>query len=264
MAKLLTGILSTMIASMIFFPSIHFDETPEDYGLSYEEVNVLTSDQVPLFGWFLKTPGVEKATILFYHGNAGNISHRLFKAKGWVDRGYSVFLIDYRGYGRSRGAIRHQEDILKDARAALDWLGAVRKIPGSKTVLYGESLGTYPAIRLAGTEKFKAVILESPFTSFADLAARHYAFIPQVMAKMLLRDFEFPNRDLIAKVRAPVFVMQGTSDQICPYEMGKEIYELAPAPKEFYAVTKGDHNDLPLTAGEDYWNKPAAFIEKRP
>jgi fermentation-respiration switch protein FrsA (DUF1100 family) len=106
--------------------------------------------------------------------------------------------------------------------------------------------------------------LESPFTSFADLAARHYAFIPQAMAKMMLRDFEFPNRDLIVKVRAPVFVMQGTSDRICPYEMGKEIYDLAPEPKEFYGILRGDHNDLPMTAGEDYWNKPAAFIERSP
>lgn len=248
-----------MITSMIFFPEKTFYEKPEDYHFRFEEVYLQTEDQVRLFGWFLHgKEGVESGAILFLHGNAGNISHRLYKMKGWVEHGFEVFLLDYRGYGKSEGKIEHADDILRDAKAGLGWLQTSKRIPLSKTILYGESLGTNPAIILAAEHSVAAVILEAPFTSFLDLAHVHYPFVPE----MLLKDFEFSNLNHVAEIKAPVFILHGTRDEICPYAMAGEIFEKAPEPKAFFSIPNGGHNDLPMAAGEDFWQKPFEFVSK--
>ena len=241
---------------MIFFPEKAFYETPEDYGYTYENVDFQTEDGVRLFGWFLAAKGTEKGTLLFTHGNAGNISHRLSKVKGWVERGFSVFLIDYRGYGKSQGEIQNSEDILKDARAGLKWLHEGKKTPLSEIVLYGESLGTYPAIRLGTEQTVLAVILEAPFISFVALAGVHYPYVP----KSLMKGFEFDNEKYISNFKSPVFMLHGTQDEICPYSMAEKLFEKAPEPKEFFSIPNGTHNDLPLNAGEDFWERPYEFI----
>lgn len=253
----LYGILKLMIASLIFFPEKTFYEKPADYGLIAEDVRFRTEDGVSLHGWYLPAPE-NKAVLLFFHGNAGNISGRLSKADGWVRRGYSVFLVDYRGYGASEGRIEHQDDVIRDADAALAWLLDEKKQPLSKIVLYGESLGSHPAIRLGSEHAVAAVILEAPFTSFVDLGKIHYPVVPSAV----IRDFAFPNEDFIAYLKAPLFILHGMEDEICPYAMAGELFEKAPLPKEFFSIADGMHNDLPIKAGEDYWNRPASFLEK--
>lgn len=253
-------LLKLMITSMIFFPEKTLYENPKDYGLAFEDVEVVTSDGVKLHGWFLKA-NPEKGAMLFLHGNAGNISHRLFKVKGWVERGFSVLLIDYRGYGKSEGKIQHGDDVMEDAAAALDWLlgGGGRHAPLlQRIILYGESLGSAPAIRLASENEVTAIILEGPFTSFSELARTHYPFVPE----FVLRDFEFRNLNRIGELKSPLFIMHGTHDEVCPHAMGERLFESAPAPKKFFSVPKGNHNDLPTAAGEEYWEKPYEFISK--
>ena len=248
-----------MITTMIFFPDKTHYEFPADYGFKHEDVSFQTADGVKLHGWFLEAAKARGA-ILFFHGNAGNISGRLYKAKGWVERGFSVFLMDYRGYGLSEGKIEHGDDILRDAHASLDWLVKAKNIPLSKIVLYGESLGTYPAIRLGAENKTAAVVLEAPFTSFMDLGRLHYSLIPGL--QILLKDFEFLNQDWILKLKAPLFILHGTRDEICPYAMGEKLFDEAPEPKGFLSIENGAHNDLPMIAGQDYWDKPFQFLER--
>ncbi|MBI3312901.1 MAG: alpha/beta hydrolase [Candidatus Omnitrophica bacterium] len=248
-----------MVTSMIFFPEKTHYEFPADYGFKYEDVSFETTDAVKLHGWFLEAPKA-RGVILFFHGNAGNISGRLYKAKGWITRGFSVFLMDYRGYGLSEGKMEHGDDILRDAHAALDWLVKSKKFLLSGIILYGESLGTYPAIRLAAENKVGAMILESPFTSFVELGKIHYSLIPGM--ELLLRDFSFRNQDWIGQIKTPLFVLHGTRDEICPYAMGEKLFEQAPEPKAFLSIENGAHNDLPFIAGEDYWEKPRQFLER--
>jgi len=250
------GVPQLMLATMIFFPEKHFYEMPMDYGLEFEEVQLITKDSTKLHGWYLPAKA-EKGALLFFHGNAGNISGRLFKAKGWIDRGYSVFLLDYRSYGKSEGKIQHGEDILEDAQAALDWLTQTRKIELSQMILYGESLGTHPAIRLNVQNKTKALILEAPFTSFLDLARIHYPFV----TKGIMKDFTFPNMEYINEIKSPLLILHGTLDEICPYPMAEELIKKAPEPKELFTVMGGAHNDLPVIAGDDYWERSRCFIE---
>jgi hypothetical protein len=244
-----------LLTAFIFFPEKAFYETPEDYGFQWQDVYVLTSDHVKLHGWYLSA-SEEKGTILFFHGNAGNISHRLFKVGGWLKRGFSVCLMDYRGYGKSEGKIVHGEDLMRDAEAFFKWLREEKKQPYSKIILYGESIGSAPAVKFASEHELQAVILEAPFTSFTELASIHYPFVP----KAILKDFEFSNADRMANLKSPLFILHGIRDEICPYRMAEELFRLAPEPKGFFSVPHGGHNDLPMAAGEDFWEKPYRFV----
>lgn len=246
-----------MVTSFLFFPEKDFYELPQDYGLEAQDVSIVTPDKVRLHGWFFEAREA-KTALLFLHGNAGNISGRLFKAQGWVERGVSVLLLDYRGYGKSEGAIKKGSDLVNDARSALQWLQESKQIPPSQIILYGESIGSYPAIELAKEEKFRGLILEAAFSSLSELAKKHYSWAPE----FLLKDFQMNNLDGIQAVKAPVFMMHGELDEICPKEMGEELYELAPPPKEFYAVQGAQHNDLPLVAGSNFFEYPYRFLTK--
>ena len=244
---------------MIFFPEKTLYEKPEDYGFQHDEVSLTTEDGVKLHGWYLHKPqSKSEGVLLFFHGNAGNISNRLYKMKGWLDRRFSALLVDYRGYGKSEGMIHDSEDVLKDAAAALRWLTESHKTLLSKIVVYGESLGTYPAIRLACDYPVKALVLEAPFTSLFDVARTHYPFVIRDM----MQNFLFSNIDFIQKIKAPLFILHGNEDEICPYAMAGELFEKAPEPKGFLSIPNGRHNDLPMIAGEDYFEKPYEFIIK--
>ena len=247
-----------MVSAFLFFPEKNFHTLPRDHGLSEEEVFFPTQDGLRLHGWFFEAPH-PWATLLFFHGNAGNISGRLFKAAGWVPRGVSVFLVDYRGYGKSEGKIEKGKDLLEDAQSALRWLKEERKIPPEKIVLYGESIGSYPATELARLEKFAGLILEAPFTHILELARIHYGGIPE----FLLKDFQMNNQDAIPHAQAPVFILHGDQDEICPLAFGERLYELAPSPKEFYVIRGGHHNDLAEAGGDSYFESPHRFLVQK-
>ncbi len=246
-----------MIASMIFFPAKNFSLTPKDLGLSSEDVSIKTEDGVKLHGWFFSAPKATSCLLLF-HGNADNISSRLPKAKAWLERGVSVFLVDYRSYGKSAGEIKSSQDLIHDAKAALNWLKESKKFQTSQIILYGESMGSVPAIELAGAEKFKALILEAPFTSLKEMAKLLYGMAPDI----LLKDFEMNNDEKIGRVKTPVLILQGTSDEVVPFSMGKLLFKKAPEPKSFYEIKDGGHNDLAQKAGDDYYAKPFEFASQ--
>ena len=238
-----------MIQSLIFFPEKNYFETPDDYGFVFEDIFLSTQDGARIHGWFLKTAALEKGLILFFHGNAGNISHRLFKVGPWLEAGWNIFLLDYRGYGQSQGAIKHENDLVSDAEAAWTWAEEKYK----NIVLMGESLGTYPAIRLAGQHQAEALILEAPFTSFVDLGKMHYSAVPGI--EMMMKDFRFANIEMIGKVKTRALIIHGTHDEICPYKMALELMKYAPEPKELLTIQGGTHNDLPMSGAESYHKK---------
>lgn len=255
--------VNMVIASFIFFPSREFDFKPGDLGLEHEEVSLVTEDGVKLHGWWLPStttaslPSKEaRFTMLFFHGNAGNISHRLSEARGWVKRGVSILLFDYRGYGKSEGSIRQERDLYLDAKAAFGWLEKEKRRNSSDIILYGESVGAVPAVQLAAENRFKTVILEAPFTSLREMAKIHYGLAPG----FLLKDFEMPNAQRIQKLKSPVFILHGAADEIVPLSMGRELFGLAPKPKEFFEVPGAGHNDLSLTAGETFYERPLGFV----
>lgn len=246
-----------MITSMLFFPTKEFSAQPADLGLKAEDAWPETKDGIKLHGWFLEAPQ-SNACLLFFHGNADNISSRLPKAKEWVERGISVFLLAYRGYGKSKGEIKTGEDLCKDAEAALKWLQEKKLYTASQLILYGESIGAVPAIELANKEKFKAIILEAPFTCLKELAKHHYGLAPD----LLIKDFLMDNESKISKLKSPVFILHGTQDEIVPFEMGKRLFEKAPQPKEFFAIQDAHHNDITSVGGSDFFDRPLRFTNR--
>ena len=258
-------LIQIMIASFIFFPTKEYAALPEDYGLKAEEVRLVTEDGVQLAGWYLFAGQAgdspkkgQSPTIYLLHGNAGNIGDRLFKAAEWVKRGFSIFLLDYRGYGKSSGQITSEQDLYRDAQAGLEWLKARKKIGPSETVLYGESIGAAVVLELAAKEKFRAIILEAPFTSLSELAKVHYPFVPGVFTS----GFQFQNMEKISKVHSPLLILHGEEDEICPFEMGRALYERAQNPKELFRIPNGHHNDLPDVAGPEFYDRAVQSLMK--
>jgi len=252
---MMNWLCNMIVSSLLFFPDEVLVAQPQDLGLESENVTCVTNDGVKLFGWYLpaKNP---KATLLLLHGNAGNISTRLDKAKGWVDRGVSVFLIDYRGYGKSEGVITCEMDLYLDGAAALKWLKDDKGIPYPEVIMYGESLGTAPAIEIATQTRLKGIILEVPFVSLLKMAQKHHPWVPLFIA----RNFQLDNLSKIGKILCPLFIIHGTDDDICPYEMGQRLFAAATQPKDFLTIPGGLHSDLREKGGAAYFDRPYRFL----
>ncbi len=201
-------------------------------------VTLQTDDGLELTAWYKAAPA-DKPVIVLFHGNAGTIAHRGFKARPLLDRGYGVLLVEYRGYGGNPGKPT-ESGLYADGRAALAFLAA-RGVPNSRVVLYGESLGGGVAVELAaGGERFAALVLEAPFTSVPDVAAAHYFYLP---VRWLAKD-RFASIDKIGRVRSPILVFQGEHDEVVPVRFGKRLFAAAPEPKRGIFLANGRHNDL--------------------
>lgn len=252
-------VFENAVTSLIFFPDRNLIYEPADIRLPAETVGLKVSEKVELYSWYLP-PKAGRPVLLYLHGNAGNISHRLPIAMGWAERGFGMFLLDYRGFGRSTGTIRHEQDLYDDASAAYHWLRETRGLPADSIVLYGESIGCAPSLELAKREPVGAVILMAPFTKLIDMARTVYG---PIIPEALIRNFRFDNESRISSCTAPIFIMHGTDDEIVPFAMGQRLFDLARDPKEFYRLPGAHHNDLTDVAGKSYWDTPAAFVHRQ-
>ena len=232
---------------LIYFPYRAHELTPSDLGLAFEEVSLQTEDGVRLHGWFLPVPDARR-TVLVCHGNAGNISHRLDRALLLQAKlKVSVFLFDYRGYGKSEGS-PNEEGTYSDGRAAYQFLDDRGLVP-DQIVLFGESLGAAIAVQLALERPAAALVLEAPFSSIRDMAAAAYPFLP--LARLARTRYD--NLAKIPSIEVPLLILHGTRDRIVPFVQSERLYEAAPHPKRFFAIPGADHNDTFLTGGGDYW-----------
>lgn len=223
--------------SMLFlpsFPSRDLVATPAAVGLGYESVELGTDSGETLHGWFVPAQP-ERAVLLFFHGNAGNISHRLDSLRIFHDLGLSVLIIDYQGYGRSTGRPSEQ-GTYEDALAAWEYLVDQRRIDPRRIVLFGRSLGGAVAAWLATQHAPRALIVESAFRSVPDLAAEIYWFLPV----RLLARIHYPLESLLARVSVPVLVVHSRDDEIIPFHHGEALHA-AGADSELL-VLSGDHN----------------------
>jgi fermentation-respiration switch protein FrsA (DUF1100 family) len=246
-----------MQAKLLYYPNIpsrHLTANPADIGLDYEMVTLRTSDHVKLHGWYIPAVPEERGALLFFHGNAGNISHRLDSLKIFHDLGLSTLIIDYRGYGRSQGSISERGTYL-DAEAAWRFLIESRKFSAQEIVVFGRSLGAAIGAYISVKQKPAALILESAFTSVPDMAARLYPFFPI----RLLSRFHYNTEKSLLSVSCPVLIVHSPDDEIIPYENGLKLYERAREPKSFLEL-RGDHNQGFLESGHDYTDGLEQFI----
>ncbi|MGW8258214.1 MAG: alpha/beta hydrolase [Thermoguttaceae bacterium] len=222
---------------LIFIPSRYPSGDWSPAGLEFEDVFFQSADGLKLHGWYVPCES-PKATILFCHGNGGNVTHRTNILLKLHELGASVFIFDYRGYGRSEGKPT-EAGVLADARAARDWLAKREHIPEKDVVLMGESLGGAVAVDLAAKDGAKALVLISTFSNLPDVAAYHYAFFP---VRMLMRT-EFNSAGEIAKYHGPILQMHGQADTIVPFKFGRKLYDAANEPKKLIVLPNHDHND---------------------
>ncbi len=247
--------IDRLVESQIFFPDKLIEMTPNEAGLDYKDVWIETDDNVKIHGW-LTEASPAKAMVLFFHGNAGNISHRLDNVGRLVQIGLSVLIVDYRGYGRSEGKIS-EDGLYKDAIAAYEYTKDLCDSKGLKLVIFGRSLGGVAAVYVASKKPCSGVILESTFTNLSSMASRHFP-IPGVGA--MLQD-KFNSLGRIAQIEAPILFFHGNRDEIVPYELGKELYGAARARKDFVTLEGAGHNDTYFIGGKDYFDKWTGFID---
>ncbi len=244
---LLGVILYYMQPAFMYTPVRDVPYSPDELGLDFEQVTFRTSDRLHLSGWFIPAPGAE-FTVLFCHGNGGNMMHRLDSINIFYNLGVNCFIFDYRGYGNSDGKPTEQGTYI-DVRAACRWLTKKKGIPRDKVIVFGRSLGGSIAAYLASKVKVRALVIESTFTSYVDIGRKFYPYMP---VRWFAR-FSYRTIDYIKKVRCPVLVIHSRSDEVVPFEFGLELYETADEPKEFVEIF-GGHNDGFLVSNEIYRN----------
>jgi hypothetical protein len=217
----------------LFHPSKEIEFKPSEIGLDFENIFFKTPDNLKLNGWLIPAKAA-LYTVLFCHGNAGNVSHRLQKINFFNQLGCNVFIFDYRGYGKSQG--RPSEDgFYLDAKSAYDYLLS-RSINPSGIIGYGESLGGAVIIDLASKNNLRALIVESSFSSGKDMARCVYPFIPYRVFSS-----RFDSLRKIKSITLPKLIIHSLNDEIVPYQLARRLFDSAPMPKEFLKVS-GPHN----------------------
>ncbi len=232
-------------------------EWARESGLPLEDVWFQTSDGVRLFGWYVEA-AADRPVLLWCHGNAGNIINRLDNLRLLYQMGLSVFLFDYRGYGKSHTIRPTEKGLYSDAYAAYDYLARIRKIRPERIILFGRSLGASVAGELAAQRPAAALILESSFPSIETVAKVHYGGFP---AHWLL-GAEFRLVDRLPHLSLPKLIIHGEKDEIIPMELGRHVYDAAKPPKEWFSISGANHNDTYAVGGIAYFRRLAEFIRK--
>lgn len=240
--------------SNLYYPDKEITFLPSQVRLAYEDVSFLAPDGTKLHGWFLPgKPGA--ATLLFCHGNGGNIGHRVQKLRVLSGLGVSIFIFDYAGYGRSAGR-PSEKATYRDAVAAYDYLTQERGISPAEIVLYGESLGTAIAVELATRKSTRAMVLESPFTSTIAMGQRLLPWLP-VRAMVTYR---YDTLSKIPQLELPLLIMHSRADEVIPFDMGQAVYDAARSKKTFFEL-QGGHNDGYEVTGAGYAEAIGQFLK---
>lgn len=221
--------------------------SPDAIGLrGVRALDVRTADGLRLTAWYVPPRREERpiAILIVFNGNAGNRMHRAPLAQQLADAGYGTVLVDYRGYGGNPGTPSEQ-GLLADARAVRATVRTDAELGGARLVYFGESLGSGVAVQLAVESPPAALVLRSPFTSIADVAAHHYWFLP---VRQLLWD-RYDSLSRIGQVRCPLLVVAGDRDGVVPFALSERLFAAANEPKQFVRVPGADHNDVDLVAG---------------
>jgi fermentation-respiration switch protein FrsA (DUF1100 family) len=242
---------------LIFFPRNEIIITPELVGLSYEDIFFSTNDGIYLHGWFIPSDP-SRGVILFCHGNAGNISHRMDTIKIFNDLDLSVFIFDYRGYGKSQGRTSESGTYI-DADAAWIYLTESRNVEPGNIIVFGRSLGGAVATDLASKRPVGGAIVESSFTSIDDLGSEIYPFLPV----RLLSRFKYNTLEKIKKVECPKLIIHSRDDEMISFKHGRRLFESAGEPKEMLEIS-GSHNEGFLINSEIYKSKIDSFLNRIP
>ena len=253
---LLVAMLVLRQDRLMFFPTRRLAASPESFGLDASELSVVTEDRARLHGWWIR--GARRRALLYFHGNAGNAADRLGRAKELHDRfGLDVFLVDWRGYGRSEGS-PSEEGLQRDGRAVYRTAieGGFRP---DQIVFFGESLGSAVAIDLAAKWACAGVVLETPFLSARALARVHYPWVPISLVRN-----RWDNAARIADIPVPKLFVVAEKDEVAPVAQGRRLFEAARGARELLVVPGAHHNDVWIVGGDAYWRAWEKFLAALP
>jgi len=237
----------------VFFPETPFDQSPNELNLFYKDVYFLSEDGKRLHGWFFPLKK-EFPVILFCHGNAGNISHRLENIRLLLDQKLQVFIFDYRGYGRSSGR-PSEKGLYLDGLAAYDYLTKTEHVPSTNIIPFGRSLGAAVAVEISLKRRIRSVILESAFTSTKGMARTIALFYPF----SFLAPAHYNNLKKIGHLTMPKLIIHGRDDEIVPFSMGQKLFEAAQPPRYLLPVKDAGHNDAFVVGGREYFEAITSF-----
>jgi len=236
----------------VFFPDSEMVAAPETFSIDYKDI-FFGQDGEPLHGW-LCLNRLASSTILFCHGNAENISHRLEYIDSLLTSGFQVFIFDYQGYGKSRGRPSEQ-GIYRAGLAAYDYLVNKEGIPPEQIIVFGHSLGAAVAIEVSLRRETRALILESAFTSIREMGKTIILFRP--ISFLIPRHYN--NQKKIKRINVPKLIIHGDDDRIVPFSMGRKLFENAGSPKFFYTIKGAGHNDTSQINPQGYFKTIAYF-----
>ncbi len=251
----LMTVLYVFQSRFVYYPERTLLADPRIIELQFESVHFETADGVELAGWFIPCDSA-RALILFFHGNAGNISHRLESIEIFHRLGLDIFIFDYRGYGQSEGK-PSEHGTYEDAEAAWRYLIEERQVTSSQVIVFGRSIGGAIASRLAQSHMPRALILESTFTSLRDVATTLYPYLP---VRLFLR-LEYDTAEYLSRVDCPVLIVHSRDDEIMPFSHARRLFEVSREPKELLEIA-GTHNEGFITSGRHYEEGLNAFISQ--
>ena len=244
---------------LAFFPTKEITNTPDDLGMHFEDVYFPAADGTQLHGWFI--PGRGDDTLVWFHGNAANISNRVYNIMLLYQHvGANVFIFDYRGYGRSDGK-PSEKGLYSDGEGGLEYLRSRDDIDHDRLVLFGRSLGGCIVAELAMRHRVKAVILESSFTSVDAMARYNRPAIAFFIPSRLLIKSRFDSIKKMPLIHSPVMVVHGDMDITVPISMGRELFDAANEPKRFYEIRGATHDDTHIVGGKNYFAALRDFID---
>ena len=243
--------MQEILSRFIYYPDPHWIFTPADLGLAAEEVTLEPEAGVKLHAWFFPRPD-PLGSLLFCHGNAGNVSHRLENVRYLVQTGFQILLFDYRGYGHSSGQ-PSEWGLYRDAATAWQHLGERPDTAGAPRIIFGRSLGGAVAVDLATHADADGLILESTFTSIRTLVRLIYHLpLPELPVK-------YDSLSKISQLKMPLLGIHGGRDELIPFADGCTLFDAAPEPKRWYPIPGAGHNDTYVTGGDAYFRQFAAF-----
>lgn len=263
MAAVVVLVMAVFEEKLIFFPTSYPDgewqvgEVVRGSGCTLEDCFYAAEDGTRLHSWWCRPPEPTATgpVILFFHGNAGNLSHRAdFVLELAARVGAEVVAAGYRGYGRSDGK-PSESGLYADARAAWEFITAERGVDPRRVVIFGKSLGGAVAVNLATETAPAGLIVESSFTSIPDMAARHYPFVPRFLIRTRMESLA-----KVANIRCPLLVVHSKADRVVPFDLGRRLFEAAPQPKTFYEVVGAGHNETWLVGGPAYFDAAANLV----
>jgi uncharacterized protein len=237
----------------LYFPMKHITNTPSSAGLDYRDEYFETSDGKKIHAWFIPRTDAE-LTVLFSHGNAGNIGHRLDKIKMLNDIGFNVFIYDYRGYGISKGS-PSEKGIYEDAYAAYEYLVYKLNVPNNNIILYGESIGGAVSIEVALNRHVRGLITESTFTSVKDMVRAAFPLIPHFIFSS-----RFDSLSKISDIKCGKLIIHSIDDEIVPFSQGERLFAAAGEPKRFLRI-RGGHNTAFWDSMKEYKEGIKSFAE---